>query len=87
MRIAALLLLLVAKSTALHLCVNCKFYKKEFLDATQFGKCFKLPVEPVNDYFLVNGQSKKKRMDYHYCSVARKIDSLCGPEAKHFQSK
>lgn len=68
------------------LCIDCKFYTKNFFDSSEFGKCTKFPKENENDYFLVNGKSRNNE-DYHYCSTSRKIDTMCGKDGKFYEKK
>jgi hypothetical protein len=69
------------------LCVNCKFYKKEFFVSNKFGKCLLFPKENDNDYFLVDGINNNNKKEFHYCSTSRKIDSMCGKEGKFYEKK
>jgi hypothetical protein len=70
------------------LCVNCKFYKKDLLGGTQFGKCTLFPREKENDRFLVDGKGPTtKTTDYWYCSTVRNNGDKCGPEARYFEEK
>jgi len=68
------------------LCINCKFYKKDFFTSSEFGKCSLFPREKENDYFLVNGNNNNN-IESYYCSTSRKYDHLCGKEAKFFEKK
>lgn len=71
------------------LCINCKFYTKDFFTSSEFGKCSSFPAEKENDYFLVNGNNNNndKEYNYHYCSTARKFDHMCGEEGKFYKKK
>ena len=69
------------------ICINCKFYKKDFLTFSEFGKCTQFPYESYNDYFLVNGKDNYCNKNFHYCSTARQYDNMCGKEAKFYQEK
>ena len=69
------------------LCVNCKFFKKDFFSTTEFGKCSLFPLEKGIDKYLVNGKIKNEPTDYTYCSIARNRDSMCGPEGRFFVRK
>lgn len=66
------------------LCINCKFYKKDFFSGSEFGKCALFPTEKPADKYLVNGKINDPPMDYTYCSTARKNDRMCGVEGKYF---
>jgi hypothetical protein len=67
-------------------CINCKFYKKDFLTFSEFGKCAQFPYENYNNYFLVNGKDYNNK-NFHYCSTARQYDHMCGKEAKFYEEK
>jgi hypothetical protein len=73
------------------LCINCKFYTKDFFTFSEFGKCSSFPIEKKNDFFLVNGNGNNdndnKEYEYHYCSTARKFDHMCGQQAKFYEKK
>ena len=69
------------------LCIDCKFYTKDFFTFSEFGKCSLFPIEK-NSYFFVNGKgNNSKEYDYHYCSTARKFDNMCGQEGKFYEKK
>ena len=68
------------------ICVDCKFYKKEFFTSSEFGKCALFPKEKDIDYFLVNGKNhNNNNIEYHYCATSRKSDSMCGEEGKYYE--
>lgn len=71
------------------LCINCKFFTKEFFFDNKFGKCILFPREDLNDIdnFLVNGIVEKKKIKYNYCSIARNYDDMCGKEGKFYDNK
>jgi hypothetical protein len=69
------------------ICKDCKFFKKDFHSETKFGHCSNFPIEPSNNYYLVDGFKDTSPTSYHYCSVARSSDRMCGPEGKYFESK
>lgn len=71
-------------SDAIQPCVQCKFFKKDFLSDPKFGKCTLYP-KPVENYFLVTGIETPKKIDYDYCTVARTFDSMCGKDGKYYQ--
>lgn len=63
-------------------CINCKFFKKDLGSDDKYAKClFFTNIKYDNDY-LVNGL---KIIDYHYCSIARNNDNMCGKEGKMFK--
>jgi len=71
------------------LCINCKFYTKDFFTqiiGSEFGKCSRFIVEKKDSQFLVNGV-KKIVIEKHYCSTARMSDILCGEEGKFYEEK
>jgi len=68
------------------LCINCNFYKKDYLTNNKFGKCLLFPQEKTSDYFFVDGINKKK-IDYHYCATARNLHHMCGEEGQFFIKK
>ncbi len=69
------------------LCINCKFYKKDFFSGSEFGKCALFPTEKPVDKYLVNGKIKDRPMDYTYCSTARRNEKMCGLGGKYFVKK
>ena len=69
-----------------NLCINCKFYTKNFLTFSEFGKCSLFPKDKDNDYFLVNG-IKNNNQEYHYCSTSRNSERMCGEEGKFYEKK
>ena len=69
------------------LCVDCKFFTKDFFTINKFGKCSLFPkVDDIN-YFLVDGNKDNINSEYHYCSTSRKYDHMCGEEGKLFENK
>jgi len=69
-----------------NLCINCKHFKKHFLNKNEFGKCSFFLREKENDEYFVTGKLQNKT-DYYYCSVARNYEHLCGEEGKFFMPK
>jgi len=43
-------------------------------------------VKEKNRYYLVNGE-KDEDKDYHFCSITRNYEHMCGTEGKFFESK
>lgn len=73
-----------------NLCVNCKFFTKEFLSMNRFGKCAVFPKEDQDDdnrYVLVDGTKTNNKMEYNFCSIARKYERMCGEEGKFYEEK
>jgi len=68
------------------LCMNCKYFKKNFLSDNKFGKCSLFPREETTTYYLVDG-SPNRPEDYYYCSTAREYDSMCGKTGTLFIKK
>ena len=68
------------------LCINCKFYTKDFFTFSEFGKCSLFPREIDNDSFLVNGIANNN-IEYYYCSTSRQSDRMCGTEGKFYEKK
>ena len=66
------------------LCVDCKFYTKNFFTFSEFGKCSLFPKEQDNSYFLVNG-NMSNNTEYHYCATSRNSQRMCGEEGKFYE--
>lgn len=79
--------LFLVNKDEIKICKDCKFFKKDFHSETKFGHCSNFPIEPSNNYYLVDGFKDTSPTSYHYCSVARSSDRMCGPEGKYFESK
>ena len=75
------------KPTKPKLCVDCKFFRKDFFDQNKFGKCSLFPQIDDNDYFLIDGYKSIKNTNYNYCVVSRKYDNMCGKEGKLYEKK
>lgn len=69
------------------LCINCKFFKNNFIVGSAFGKCSLFPIFENNDSFLVNGINQIKKIDYKYCSILRENDNYCGRDGKLYKEK
>jgi hypothetical protein len=70
------------------LCINCKFFKKDFFNINKYGKCILFPINKKDEYYLVDGNKDKlEREEYYYCSTARRFDCMCGPEGKFYEKK
>lgn len=67
------------------LCMNCKHFKKSFLQENRFGKCSLFPRETNGNDYLVDGT--KSKMDYYYCSTARISEDMCGLDGYFFAKK
>jgi hypothetical protein len=68
-------------------CINCKFYKKDFISFSEFGKCTKFLFYDENCNYLVNGKPDNNLDHLHFCSTARKFDHMCGKEGKFYEEK
>jgi hypothetical protein len=66
------------------LCVNCKFFKNDFISGNEYGKCYFFPKREM-DIDLVTGI--KKDAKYQFCSIARDYDDMCGKEGKKYINK
>jgi hypothetical protein len=69
------------------LCIDCKFFRKNFLTDSGYGKCSLFVRENRIDNYLVNGNKKIPENDYYFCSTARDFDSLCGKEGTYLEKK
>ena len=70
------------------LCINCKFFTKEFFNDNKFGKCLLFPTKYEDDYFLVNGiNNNDNKLEYNYCAISRINKSMCGEEGKFYEKK
>jgi hypothetical protein len=69
------------------LCVDCKFFTKDFFTTNKFGKCSLFPYRTYPDSFLVDGIKENKNIEYHYCSTSRNFEHMCGEKGKLFENK
>ena len=67
------------------LCVNCKYFITDN-NTGKFGKCLLFPRKENDIYRLVNGIHEDNN-EYHYCSVSRELEHICGPEGKMYKKK
>jgi len=65
------------------LCVNCKFFVKEFMKDNVYGKCALFTKTDKNVNYLVTGIHDNTD-EYYYCSTARTYDDMCGEEGKKY---
>jgi len=63
-------------------CINCKFFKNVHPTDTSYGKCTLFPIVENNMNYLVNGIGK---VDYFYCTIARKDNKMCGTSGMYFK--
>jgi len=67
------------------LCINCKFFKKDFWTSPTFAKCSLFPKAVYDNSFCVTGIPETKKIEYPYCSIVRTYE--CGQEGKFYQPK
>ena len=68
------------------LCINCKYFISDKHNNNKFGKCSLFIKENNNSiYELVNGIRQDEDIEYHYCSVSRKLENMCGIEGKMYK--
>ena len=66
-------------------CINCKFFKNTFMMNPTYGKCVLFPkTERSIDYFITGVD---KKVEFFYCSIARKYDDMCGKDGKMYINK
>ena len=65
------------------LCINCKYFITDN-DTGKFGKCSLFPTKENDHFMLVNGIHN---IEYHYCSVVRGVEGMCGTEGKMYKKK
>ena len=70
-----------------NICAQCKFFipSDSEMNGLSTGKCKMFPKTDkekavIDIDFLVTGEKKEKKTEYHYCSTARSFRSLCGEE-------
>ena len=80
-------LLLFMLNLSLRRCVDCQFFKKDFLTDPKFGKCMRFPKEVHPDYYWVTGIKENPKIEYYYCAVARDVDSMCGMQGNKFEPR
>ncbi len=81
----ALFLLETLATDALR-CVDCKYFKKPFLQDPKFGTCSFFPKKVDDGYGFVTGKSES-RIEYEYCVVARQFETLCGSKGNYYQKR
>ena len=69
------------------LCINCKYYTKNFFTSSEYGKCSLFTTENEDMNYLVTGKKYNNIEEYHYCSTARKFNHICGKEGKFYEKK
>lgn len=76
--------ILSIKSVTQKFCINCKFFKKDFMNNNKYGRC-SLFIKENADYLVV-GIEEKSFDNYYYCSTARGSEGMCGEEGKEYVS-
>ena len=73
---------------ALRRCIDCKFFKKDIMTYSKYGKCLKFPKKEVDEpYYWVTGKKESPKVDYSFCVVARDLDFMCGMQGKKFEPR
>jgi len=67
------------------LCINCKYFITDNHKG-KYGKCELFREVISHNYKLVNGIIDYTD-DYHYCSILRSNDAMCGEEGKMYKKK
>ena len=67
-------------------CTKCSYFINDNTFGSKLGKCGLFP-NIVNSNFIITNDNYKffEEPDYHYCSVARHFDNMCGKEGKRFK--
>jgi hypothetical protein len=68
------------------ICINCKYFITDN-GTGKFGRCSLFPKKENNVYTLVNGICEDKNNEYHFCSVSRQTNNMCGPEGNMYKKK
>ena len=69
-------------------CLNCRYFLENSNTGIQFGKCSQFPhIIQDNSYLITGSTSIYNEIDYHYASVARSIETMCGKEGKIYKQK
>ena len=74
-------------NTKPNLCIDCKFFTKEFLKDNKYGKCLVFPIENLSKDYLIDGTKNTEQTEYFFCSTARSSERMCGEDGKHFEKK
>lgn len=65
------------------LCIDCKYIIKNSRN-DKYSKCFLFTKKENYINYLVNGIDEM-RLEYHFCSVARNSESMCGEKGKMYE--
>jgi len=69
-------------------CLNCRYFLDNNNTGIQFGKCSQFPhIIQDNSYLITSSTNIYHEIDYHYASVARSIETMCGKEGKIYKRK
>ena len=68
------------------MCMNCKYFKKNYFSANHLGKCSLFPLEKTSRY-LIDVPANKTDFDYTYSSIARGSEYMCGKKGELFIKK
>ena len=69
-------------------CLNCRHFLDNDDTGIQFGKCSQFPhIIQDNSYLITGSTSIYHDIDYHYASLARSIETMCGKEGKMYKRK
>jgi hypothetical protein len=66
-----------------NLCINCKFFKKDFFSQPKYGKCTLFPMIIEDDNYEVTGIVASNKIEHQFCSIVRRHGE-CGPEGRLF---
>ena len=81
------LLLFVLSVNAEKFCINCKYFKNSLFSHPDFAKCHVFPKELTNKIvYLVSGNTNTQ-IEYHFCSIARGNENMCGQDGKYYEKK
>jgi hypothetical protein len=80
---AIILPIISLKQNKPKICINCKYFITDN-NTNKHGRCSLFPKKETKITFLVNGINEE---DYHFCSIARDLNNMCGEEGKHYKKK
>ena len=67
-------------------CFNCKYFITDYGD-DRFAKCSLYPILKEDNSYLVTGIDREKDIDYNYCTIARKLEKMCGENGNMHKRK
>ena len=67
------------------LCINYKYFITDNFNG-KFGECMLFPKNENDIFKLVIGHHEFN-IDYHYCTVSRDMEHMCGPKGKMYKKK